>query len=413
MGNYDEHDIFNYEDLMYKIKKNNLIWLILFFCLSITWPQSSIAVEKNSNYIKPILMSLESSLPNYKGHNCWDGYEDILNNLRDDQDGVPPKIDKDKIAGCLMQSAKTQYPPLIFATSAFNDESISAVIKGIEIASSRLGNYGPYHVYLVGNNEEKGYVVDVEEIARAYCSSSDKYTEEPFENCINNAMNDFPNFGCCGAAHNPSHGIGQTIRYQSAVFSEDNRSTKEGRSIITSAHEYIHVFQNGFFLWGNDIDAEQAGLTEKYSHGPVWLEEGFAEGLAQKFTYQDGYNDHYKDFLNGALDAAIKVNKTHKFTLRDIATRQDQASVRSMCEECQGWLQYETAAIALAVLESQKGLENFMDSFKSYYKSVPIVGWESAFKISFGMSIDEFYTMIDVFMEKPKKEQKKIIHKLL
>ena len=211
--------------------------------------------------------------------------------------------------------------------------------------------------------------------------------------------------------HNPSHGIGQNIRYQSAVFSEDNRSTKEGRSIITSAHEYIHVYQNGFFLWGNDIAAEQAGLTEEYSHGPVWLEEGLAEGLAQKFTYQDGYNSRYKDFLNEALDAAIKVNRIHKFTLRDIATRQDQANVRIFVKNAN--LQYETATIALAVLESQIGKENFIDSFKSYYGNVPIVGWESAFEVSFGMSMNEFYEMIDIFIEKPKKEQRKIIHKLL
>ncbi len=406
-------DIFNSEHLMSSVKKNNLIWLTVFSWLLVLWANTSNSTEKYSNNIKPLFMALDNSLPDYVGYDCWHGYEDILDNLRDAQNGVPPEKDKVKIAECLMNSAKTEYPPLIFATSVFSDESINAVIRGIEIVSSRLGNYGPYHVYLVGNNEEKGFVVDVEEIAKVYCNSADKYTEEPFENCFENAMNDFPNFGCCGAAHNPSHGIGQNIRYQSAVFSEDNRSTKEGRSIITSAHEYIHVYQNGFFLWGNDIAAEQAGLTEEYSHGPVWLEEGLAEGLAQKFTYQDGYNNRYKDFLNEALDAAIKVNRIHKFTLRDIATRQDQANVRSICEECQGWLQYETATIALAVLESQIGKENFIDSFKSYYGNVPIVGWESAFEVSFGMSMNEFYEMIDIFIEKPKKEQRKIIHKLL
>ena len=86
--------------------------------------------------------------------------------------------------------------------------------------------------------------------------------------------------------------------------------------------------------------------------------------------------------------------------------------MRSICEECQGG-QYETATIALAVLESQISKENFIDSFKSYYGNVPIVGWESAFEVSFGMSMNEFYEMIDIFIEKPKKEQRKIIHKLL
>jgi len=387
--------------------------LFLLSILSLAFSNFSHSLESKSEILKPLLMDLDSDLPDYQGTNCWDGYENILDNLRDAQDGTPPKIDKDEIAACLMQSAKTMYPPLIFATSVFNDNSKNSVMKGIEIASSRLGNYGPYHVYLVGNNEEKGFVVDVEQIAKTFCDSIDKYTDESYENCFRNAINDFKNFGCCGAAHNPSHGIGQDIRYQSAVFSEDNRSAKEGRTIITSAHEYIHVFQNGFSLWGNDIAAEQAGLTEKYSHGPVWLEEGFAESLAQKFTYQDGYNKHYKDFLNEALDAAIKVNKKHDFTLRDIKTRKDQAKIRSICEECQGWLQYETAVIALAVLESEKGEETYLENFKKFYSYVPINGWELAFKKSFGMSIDEFYIMIDKFMEKPKKEQKKILYTLL
>ena len=397
---------------MKKIIKNISFFIISIF-LSLTFSNFSYSLETKSHNIKPLLMDLDSDLPDYQGSNCWEGYEIILNNLKDAQEGKPPEIDKDKIATCLMQSAKTKYPPLIFATSIFNDKSINAVIEGIEIASNRLGNYGPYHVYLVGNNEEQGFVVDVEQITKTYCNSIDKYTDESYENCFRNAIHDFKNFGCCGAAHNPSHGIGQDIRYQSAVFSEDNRSAKEGRTIITSAHEYIHVFQNGFFLWGNDIAAEEAGFTEKYSHGPVWLEEGFAEGLAQKFTYQEGHNRRYKEFLNEALDAAIKVNKEHNFTLRDIKTRQDQANIRSVCEECQGWLQYETAVIALAVLESQTGEEAFIEKFKNFYSYVPINGWELAFKKSFGMSIDEFYIMIDKFMEKSEKEQKKILYTLL
>tara|TARA_Y100000590_G_scaffold21391_1_gene24819 strand:+ start:1085 stop:2281 length:1197 start_codon:yes stop_codon:yes gene_type:complete len=398
---------------MHNIKRNNLSWFLILSFLFITLPNISISWGSDNDNPTPLLMDLDAGLPNYQGINCWDGYEDILDDLKDSQEGVPPNIDKDKIAGCLMQSAKTEYPPLIFATSIFSDDSINAVIKGIEIAQNRLGNYGPYHVFLVGNNEKKGFVVDVEKIANTYCASIDKYTEESYLECLKNAMNDFPNFGCCGAAHNPSGGIGQMVRYQSAVFSEDNRSTKEGRSIITSAHEYIHVFQNGFFLWGNDIAAEKAGLTEKYSHGPVWLEEGFAEGLAQQFTYQDGYNNNYENFLSDALDAAIKVNKKHKFTLRDIATRQDQAHVRSICEECQGWLQYETAAIALAVLQSYTGIDTFINKFKSFYSAVPIDGWEIAFEKSFEMSMEEFYIMIDDFMDKPKKEQKKILYELL
>ena len=114
-----------------------------------------------------------------------------------------------------------------------------------------------------------------------------------------------------------------------------------------------------------EADRKFEGPTPSEESAIEQAAEGFAEGLAQKFTYQDGYNNYYKDFLNEALDAAIKVNRTHKFTLHDIATRQDQANVRSICEECEGWLQYETATIALAVLESQTGDEEFIDNFKS------------------------------------------------
>ena len=156
---------------MSSVKKNNLIWLTVFSWLLVLWANTSNSTEKYSNNIKPLFMALDNSLPDYVGYDCWHGYEDILDNLRDAQNGVPPEKDKVKIAECLMNSAKTEYPPLIFATSVFSDESINAVIRGIEIVSSRLGNYGPYHVYLVGNNEEKGFVVDVEEIAKVYCLS--------------------------------------------------------------------------------------------------------------------------------------------------------------------------------------------------------------------------------------------------
>ena len=55
-------------------------------------------------------MALDNSLPDYVGYDCWHGYEDILDNLRDAQNGVPPEKDKVKIAECLMNSAKTEYP---------------------------------------------------------------------------------------------------------------------------------------------------------------------------------------------------------------------------------------------------------------------------------------------------------------
>ena len=117
--------------------------LLLLSILSLSFYNFSHSIESKSESLKPLFMDLNSDLPDYKGINCWKGYENILDNLKDAQDGTPPKIDKDEIAACLMQSAKTTYPPLIFATSVFNDNSKNSVMKGIEIASNRLGNYGP------------------------------------------------------------------------------------------------------------------------------------------------------------------------------------------------------------------------------------------------------------------------------
>ena len=74
---------------MSSVKKNNLIWLTVFSWLLVLWANTSNSTEKYSNNIKPLFMALDNSLPDYVGYDCWHGYEDILDNLRDAQNGVP------------------------------------------------------------------------------------------------------------------------------------------------------------------------------------------------------------------------------------------------------------------------------------------------------------------------------------
>ena len=129
-----------------------------------------------------------------------------------------------------------------------------------------------------------------------------------------------------------------------------NVYSKRGADLTkVTLHEYIHTYQNNYTIWGNDIAAENAGLVEDYSPGPVWLEEGVAEYLALRIMYQETNYPSFISKMKENLESARWIKKTHGLTLKDVETRQGQARVNKICDGCGGRLYYDHCCVGHVV----------------------------------------------------------------
>ena len=172
----------------------------------------------------------------------------------------------------------------------------------------------------------------------------------------------------------------------------------------TTLHEYVHVFQNAQTVWPNELDSDMDGRIPVYGHGMVWVEEGSAEFFAQYFAGQRGWTDYRANMVENLLSAK-KVRSEWGVSLRDVETRDGQGRVRELCD-CGGMLYYETGTWATAWLVNRSSVDAFLFD---YFPRLSYDGWEFTFQNVFGLTMDEFYTEFDAFLDLPIEEQMAIL----
>ena len=316
--------------------------------------------------------------------------------------GIPPNKNAAQIADCLINSSFTDTPPKIVASAMHKQRALADVEAGFQVAIEKLGNIGPVYAFLIGANDRQSDLM-----AEAYCQARSAYMaysdDEFLSRCVEEKSRDYARFDCCGAAHDPKEPFAP-VPYQSMSFSEANTSAKEGRLVATAAHEYVHVFQSAYVIWGNDHAAEEAGITEAHT-GPVWLEEGMAEYLATKWVYEAGLYPFYRNMMVEYLDRAVYIRDKYNVSLKDIETRKGQAAIAASPCDCQGALQYETAVWAALYLQQSGGPKSLED----YYKKLHKMPYDEAFAAAFNMSMEQFYISFYEFLKRPKRELLKLI----
>lgn len=163
---------------------------------------------------------------------------------------------------------------------------------------------------------------------------------------------------CNGGYANHRHLV---ICTQSEAF---NRSQFQGglklQQQVIALHEYVHVLQAE--LTGGKID------------GPAWLTEGFAEHMVLLYKAQRRIITQRKELAWQRQQA-----RKHPATLASLANRRNFNSN----PYASGY-----GMIAVAELENRAGLKAFKDFWSLQGKGT---SWRTAFKQSFGLSIDEFY----------------------
>ena len=344
--------------------------------------------EEGTKFIQ--LTSIDQEIPNYQKNICA-GTNDIDPHL--------VQLDSEKIS-CLIRAGKTNAPLLLVGGEALESEVLEAISEAVNYGEEIFGKWGPVVAIAVQYQDPS-----VEYLATQSCRIRAKYTPyRPFKDCFDETLTFFSGFDeCCGAVHDPPVPL-NPVRIQYFTYSAPDTMLKENQLRKVTLHEYIHVVQNAQIVHPHEIRCsdEENKLCE-LGFGPVWLEEGSAEYFAQYYSDKRGWAD-FENTMKQNLESALNV-KQRGYSLRDVATRKGQREVAESCR-CGGQLYYDTGTWAAAWLVNRSGEDAF---FVEHFPNAAHLGYEKAFKNAFGLTLDEFYSEFDAFLDKPKSEQLKIL----
>lgn len=169
---------------------------------------------------------------------------------------------------------------------------------------------------------------------------------------------------------------------------------------ITILHEYWHSIQNSFI---QTTDHKR----RRELMGPVWFVEGSAVAMAEITSARLLESGR----LPGSKNAkhpwpSLAQRMTDKMKLVHSKRKECPTLLPDSYEgECRQ-LAYESGAWAIAYLMNRSGPDVLL---KSFHPNVERLGWEAAFKQTFGQSLAEFEVEFNAFMDKPLEQQLKVL----
>jgi len=165
---------------------------------------------------------------------------------------------------------------------------------------------------------------------------------------------------------------------------------------ITILHEYWHSVQNSFI---QTMDHTR----RREQMGPVWFVEGAAVAMAEltatrlwasgKLRRWNNASSPWRSLEQRMIDKMETVQELRKVCPSLLPDTYDGQS---------GELAYEGGAWAIAWLMSQHGQDVLL---RSFHPNVEKLGWEGAFRKSFGQSSTAFVKEFEQFMDLPLTEQ--------
>lgn len=283
----------------------------------------------------------------------------------------------------------TKQSPEFVVTDDLNIEALNSVKEGVIIGTEYLGNYGPLKVFIIGSDIDEAKIV-----AKEFCEWGQK---DNIEYCINKDQG----IGIVEMAiYKGNNGFAQHSRHleppnQSFVIGNPDKS-----AVKIAIHEYVHIYQNAHKVdgWWNDKE-DDVGL-------PRWLEEGSAEILARYLV------GDYADYLRESLNIAKYFKRDNpNISIRNLENEEDLRILEKkdcLGGHCVGILQYETGAVALALLINQTSMDHF---YKEYIPKIAYLGGEKAFETSFNITINEFHEIFDSFLDLSVEEMMTFLNK--
>ena len=150
-----------------------------------------------------------------------------------------------------------------------------------------------------------------------------------------------------------------------------------------------------------------AMLLKSEQDEPRWLSEGLAVFLSEYYVprlRREGKLDRASDRGKVAPNEVpllwgFMMDKWHE--IQDFKKKEPTLTLENSGESTFARAPYMFGAWAIQYLKQEKGMEVFLNEF---YPAIRDLGWEAAFKQTFGRTVDQFYREFDRFLNKSDDE---------
>ncbi len=291
---------------------------------------------------------------------------------------------------------ETDVEPKFFVADGMNaDGSLVKFYKrGLDYANKYFGNYGPYHIYLLGPDNEESVRAIYRKRAK---NRADLNAEKPIADQVTEFLTQ-PNIleeidaVLAGEStggltwSDPQHRI-----YEDVTTNATGREKDPVENTWGALHEYHHVFQV------SQVDSYAKRTSERNLNS--WMAEGGATYSSAKFMENLGLIDSFADYMlqlrtTGGNIARPGINDFladgKKFRLDDESHWENEDGGSAQ-------VYYMLGAWATAYLIHVQGIEE-KTVLKDWYFDILPLGKSAAFKKHIGISLEEFYAKFDAFI---------------
>ena len=304
------------------------------------------------------------------------------------------------------QSVKVDPKPTFHIAKGLNDDGslLKYYKRGLDYAVNYFGNYGPYHVYLFGPEDEKSVRAMFKERAMSRIDPNSKETvETQVDEFLSrpNVVEEIKSILAGESAGGLTWTLGSIRIYEDITTNATERAMSPIENTWGAMHEYHHVFQIAHSA------AEQERTADKNSCS--WMREGMATYSSAKFME----NLKLIDFTEYMLElrkfgANISRPGMNEFIKKNPKYRLDNETYWD--EGGAPQVYYMIGAWATAYLIHAKGIDEKIVLRDWWYDIVPL-GKAAAFKKHMKISLEDFYKEFDSFIRKSDKEVMKIFKK--
>ena len=281
-------------------------------------------------------------------------------------------------------------------------------------AEEYLGAYGPLTSYVIGND-----LAAAEPVIEEFCNRA--WEGEMIKYCIEQdqgpGMREMATIFPGGNAFQQSSWMSEKPSQHfvdNPCANEQNEfcAVKFPEELVmgqtVTAHEYFHVYQSAHQLYKSHAPEDIPSYPM-----PRWFEEGTASYFMMIIDENEGWSADIGmtgdrapriRILEDNLNEVSEERETWpSLKLIDIETEAGTQRLKQYCGElCIGFLQYGIGYIATALLAELTSDKALIFDFYDLNKTE---GFYPAFEETFGMSVDDFYQELDVFLALPRSEQ--------
>jgi len=290
--------------------------------------------------------------------------------------------------------SRIKQPPSYVRNTNYDKKWFNVLRTGIDKTREYLGNYGPLHVYIIGQESKELEDKEVgEAIIKIFCHCRHAQTQHRIADCLKGTGASLIK----RARNNSTEAYLSYVDFIDPPLAELIFINPHGFDMpylyTRGIHEYTHVFQRGF------------------PSTPTWMTEGSAEFLA---------------FYLGAKNEWINFEQSMKESMRMLqSVENDEVSLvdfediekiereRPELKKYYRHIAYDAGAWAVAFLIHHSENRSVKSFTKIFYQTIGRAGWKEAVKryAKFD-NIAEFYVSFEKFLEESNEKKMQMLNKL-